>query len=279
MIYIDKLIELSIEEDVGLGDITTDSIIDPLQVSKAEIIAKEALCLCGVKIAKQIFHKIDTSLEIEIFHEDGELLKSQELVMSIRGITSSILKGERIVLNFLQRLSGIASQTNKYAEIAKKYNVKVCDTRKTTPGHRLLEKYAVKCGGGSNHRMSLADSVLIKDNHIKASGSIKEAVFMAKENIPHTSKIEVEVQDLEQIKEALDCGVDIIMLDNMSPFKIKEAVDFIEGRVTIEVSGGVNWSNFKSYAGTGVDIISIGALTHSFRSVDLSLNLDISSTL
>lgn len=270
---IDKIIQLALEEDLGLGDITSDNIFTPQNQAKAVIVAKEDLVLCGMNIAKDTFFYVDPELAFTPLKQDGELVKKGETVLELNGRTLSILKGERVALNFMQRMSGIATASREYAEIAKKYGVMLVDTRKSQPGMRKLDKYAVRSGGARNHRMSLSDSVLIKDNHIAAAGGIMQAVTRIKSAIGHTPKIEVEVTDEKEVLEALAAGADIIMLDNMTPQQVVNCKALINGRAIIEVSGGVNLSNLESYCQAGPDVISTGALTHSVPSKDLSLKI------
>ena len=270
---IDKIIELALQEDLGLGDITSDTIFSAHDKARAVIVAKEDLVLCGLPTAKEVFFAVDPNVEFKPLFEEGELVKKGEKVLELCGPVLSILKAERTALNFMQRLSGIATAAREYAAIGKKYNVMITDTRKTQPGMRRLDKYAVKVGGARNHRIGLADSVMIKDNHIKAAGSITKAVAKIKAVIGHTPKIEVETTNLEEVKEALNAGADIIMLDNMTPEEIVCCKKEIAGQAIIEVSGGVNKDNLEKYCQTGVDVISMGALTHSVPAKDLSLKI------
>ena len=270
---IEKIIQLALDEDLGLGDITSDNIFTPQDRARAVVVAKEDLVLSGMDIARQTFWLVDETLSFRALKHDGDLVKKGEKVLELEGRTLSILKGERTALNFMQRMSGIATASREYAEIAKPYGVMIVDTRKSQPGMRKLDKYAVRCGGARNHRMSLSDSVMIKDNHIAAAGSITAAVKRIKNAIGHTPKIEVETTNLEEVKEALQAGADIIMLDNMTPQQAAEAVQFIAGRAITEVSGGVNKQNLAGYCQAKPDVISSGALTHSVPSKDLSLKI------
>ncbi len=270
---IEKIIQLALDEDLGLGDITSDNIFTPQDRARAVVVAKEDLVLSGMDIARQTFWLVDETLSFRALKHDGDLVKKGEKVLELEGRTLSILKGERTALNFMQRMSGIATASREYAEIAKPYGVMIVDTRKSQPGMRKLDKYAVRCGGARNHRMSLSDSVMIKDNHIAAAGSITAAVKRIKNAIGHTPKIEVETTNLEEVKEALQAGADIIMLDNMTPQQAAEAVQFIAGRAITEVSGGVNKQNLAEYCQAKPDVISSGALTHSVPSKDLSLKI------
>ena len=270
---IDKIIELALQEDLSLGDITSDTIFSPSDRAEAAITAKEDLILCGVETAREVFAAVDSGIVFDALKKDGDEVKKGERVIELTGRVLSILKAERTALNFMQRLSGIASMARAYAQIGQQYGVKIVDTRKTQPGMRRLEKYAVRVGGARNHRISLADSVLIKDNHIAAAGSITRAVEKIKAVIGHTPKIEVETTNLDEVKEALAAGADIIMLDNMTPAQIAACKKEINGRAIIEVSGGVNAQNLEDYCKTGVDVISMGALTHSVAAKDLSLKI------
>ena len=270
---IEKIIQLAIEEDLGLGDITSDNIFSPQDRARAVIVAKEDLVLCGMDIARQTFWLVDETLTFTPLKKDGEWVKKGEKVLELEGATLSILKGERTALNFMQRMSGIATASREYAEIAHPYGVMIVDTRKSQPGMRKLDKYAVRCGGARNHRMSLSDSVMIKDNHIAAAGSITAAVERIKNAIGHTPKVEVEVTNTAEINEALAAGADIIMLDNMTPTQAAQAVELIAGRALVEISGGINKENLAAYCQAKPDVISSGALTHSVPSKDLSLKI------
>lgn len=267
------LIDLALEEDAGLGDITSRAIFPAGHRSRAVIDAKQDLVLCGVEVAARVFARLDPALKIRLMARDGQRLKRGALVLSVEGSTASILTAERTALNFLQRLSGIATQAARYAEAVKGTAVRVVDTRKTTPGWRALEKYAVRTGGCFNHRASLGEHVLIKDNHIAAAGSLTRAVRLCQAAAAHGAKIEVEAKTLAEVKEAVRAKADIILLDNMSPAQVEAAVKAVAGRALIEVSGGVTFSTLRDYALSGVDIISVGALTHSVAAADLSLDL------
>ena len=269
----DKIIELALLEDLSLGDITSDTIFSPDDCAKAVIVAKEDLVLCGLPTAQEVFAAVDNTLQFTPFKKDGDYVKKGEKVCQICGSTLAILKAERTALNFMQRLSGIATAAHRFAQIGQKYGVMITDTRKTQPGLRRLDKYAVRTGGARNHRISLADSVMIKDNHIAAAGSIAKAVRKIKDTIGHTPKIEVETTNLKEVKEALAAGADIIMLDNMPPAQIVRCKQEINGRAIIEVSGGINASNLEDYCKAGPDVISMGALTHSVPAKDLSLKI------
>lgn len=270
---LDKIIELALLEDLSLGDITSDTIFTPENRAKAAIRAKEDLVLCGMDVAKTVFHVVDPDVVFTPLKKDGDNVKKGEVVLELTGSTLSILKAERTALNFMQRMSGIATASREYAAIGKKYGVMIVDTRKTQPGLRRLDKYAVRTGGARNHRISLADSVMIKDNHIAAEGSITAAVKKIKDVIGHTPKVEVETTTLDEVKEALNAGADIIMLDNMTPEQIAVCKKEIAGRAIIEVSGGVNKTNLEAYCAVRPDVISMGALTHSVPAKDLSLKI------
>ncbi len=270
---IQHLIELAISEDVGSGDITTDNLVAPDLTGNGIIIAKEPLVVAGLDIAKQVFETFDPNVLFTSGFSDGDTLKKGEILLEVEGKLDALLKGERTALNFLQRLSGIATHVRTYVETLKGKDVRLVDTRKTTPGWRVLEKYAVRMGGAFNHRMGLYDGVLIKDNHIAVSGSIKKAVAHIRNNVSHLVKIEVEVSDIFEAKEALEAGADVIMLDNMDIAGIKEAVKVIAGRALVEVSGMVTKDDLQTLASTGIDIISAGALTHSAGSIDLSMKI------
>lgn len=270
---LDKIIELALQEDISLGDITSDTIFTSKNQARAIIRAKEDLVLCGMEIARQVFYAVDPTVQFNALKQDGDEVKKEETVLELTGSTLSILKAERTALNFMQRMSGIASASRVFSAIGKKYGVMIVDTRKTQPGLRRLDKYAVRVGGCRNHRISLADSVMIKDNHIAAAGSITAAVQKIKAAIGHTPKIEVETTNLEEVKEALAAGADIIMLDNMTPAQIAVCKAQINGRAIIEVSGGVNAQNLEKYCQARPDVISMGALTHSVPAKDLSLKI------
>lgn len=272
-LYIHDTIMNALKEDMPLGDITTDNIISEVEVSKAEFLAKQDAVIAGLDIAKYVFEILESSVVFKAFVKDGDKVKKGDIIAEVRGSTRALLKGERTALNYLQRLSAIATMTNRYVIKVQGLPVKIADTRKTTPGLRLLEKYAVSAGGGSNHRFSLSDGVLIKDNHIAAAGGITNAVERVRGRIPHTVKIEVEVESMEEVQEALDCKADIIMLDNMSTQQMAEAVRLINKRALVEASGNMTEETIYDVALTGVDIISIGKLTHSANSIDISMNI------
>lgn len=273
-LYIHDIVLNALKEDMPLGDVTTDNIVQEDNISNAEFLAKQDAVIAGLDVARHVFETLDSSVKFTALIEDGDEVKKGDIIARVSGPTRALLKGERTALNFLQRLSAIATMTNRYVMKVQGLQVKITDTRKTTPGLRLLEKYAVNAGGGSNHRFSLSDGVLIKDNHIAAAGGITNAVTRVRENIPHTIKIEVEVESMEEVQEALDCKVDIIMLDNMTNEQMSEAVKLINGRALVEASGNMTEETIYDVALTGVDIISIGKLTHSANSVDISMNIE-----
>ncbi|HPT91852.1 MAG TPA: carboxylating nicotinate-nucleotide diphosphorylase [Acetivibrio sp.] len=270
---IDRIIMNALKEDIPSGDITTDNIIDETSESQAVLIAKDEGVIAGLDVAKRVFMLLDDTIVFEKHVEEGQRVKYGDTIATIKGNTRAILKAERTALNLLQRLSGIATATRKLVDRIEGLPAKVVDTRKTTPGLRILEKYAVRVGGGYNHRFSLSDGVLIKDNHIKAAGGIKKAIERVRERIPHTLKIEVETETLEQVREAIDGKADIIMLDNMGLDKMKEAVKIVNGNAITEASGNVNIDTIYDIACTGVDIISVGGLTHSVHSFDISMKI------
>lgn len=273
---IDNIILNALKEDMPFGDLTTESIIHEDQVSEASIIAKEDGVIAGTRAFGRVFELLDAGIEITYYVNDGDRVKPKDVLIYLRGKTCVLLKGERTALNLLGILSGIATKTAKFVEEVKDLPVAIADTRKTTPGLRFLQKYAVRVGGGINHRFSLSDGVLIKDNHIKAAGGITNAVKMAHKRIPHTVKIEVETETLEQVAEAVECGADIIMLDNMDYEMMKKAVIYINKRALTEASGNVellNGRKVRDVALTGVDIISVGDLTHTIDNLDISMRI------
>ena len=270
---INTLINLALEEDAAFGDVTSQSIFATDHLSQARIVAREDMLICGLEIAKQVFKCVDPALDIDLKAADGDRVSNGSTILLAEGPTISLLIAERTALNLLQRLSGIASISRRFADAAQATGtgVRIVDTRKTTPGWRALEKYAVRCGGCFNHRASLSEHVLIKENHITAAGSLSKAVKMARNFAPHTAKIEVETETLDDVKEALEAGAEVIMLDNMSPGQIQQAVTLINKAAIIEISGGVRLSTMADYALPGVDVISVGALTHSAPAADFSM--------
>jgi len=270
---IDKIIDSALEEDLGPGDITTEAIVDLSMKGEARLIAKEEIILAGIEVFSRVFSRLDPEIVVETKYRDGEAVSNGEDIGIVKGSMRGILSGERTALNFLQRLSGIATLTRKYVERTDSSKVRVIDTRKTTPGLRILEKYAVRRGGGFNHRFGLFDGILIKDNHIAVAGSIAEALARIKGRVPHTLRIEVEVEDIKGVEEAIGAGADAILLDNMSLKEMREAVSIAGGRVLLEASGGITLESIEEVSKTGIDLISVGAITHSARSVDISLEV------
>jgi len=268
---IDRIISFALKEDMPNGDITSESIISPDSMSKAILLAKQEGILAGIEVARRVFFKVDKSITFEKTLDDGAKIKRGDRLATIVGRSISLLKGERTALNFLQRMSGIATKTNMFVRALEGTKTKVLDTRKTTPGIRILEKYSVKVGGGENHRLNLSDMVLIKDNHLQIVGSITEAIQRARKHIKPGIKIEVETTNLEGVKEAVLAGADLIMLDNMALESIKEIVAWVDGRVLLEVSGNVDLNKAHSLAEVGVDYISVGSLTHSVMAIDISM--------
>lgn len=269
-LMIDKLIQDGLNEDMPFGDVTTNSIISEDSRCTVNLYVKEDGIICGVPVFSRVFYIVG-DVKCNITVNDGDMVKKGQKIGTLEGNTRNVLMGERIALNLMQRMSGIATTTYKYAKAIKGTHAKVVDTRKVTPLYRHLDKYSVLCGGGKNHRFSLSDSILIKDNHIDAAGGIKNAVALAKSNSSFTTKIEVETETKEEVLEALDAKADIIMLDNMEPSMVKEMVDLINNRAITEASGNIVIENIRDYAETGVDYISVGALTHSFKVLDISL--------
>lgn len=276
--FVDEFLKLAILEDIGHGDLTTEIIVPENLNARAEVLCKETIILAGMPFVKRLFcivssyYDLLSNIVFDQFFKDGDEIKKGQTIASIRGNARVLLATERIALNILQRLSGIATYTKEFITKVKDLPVKILDTRKTTPGLRFMEKYAVKVGGADNHRFALYDAILIKDNHIKIAGSVSEAVKRAKKSSIY-QKIEVEVKTIEELNEAISSGADIVMLDNMDIQTMKEAVKIAKGKVLLEASGGVNLDNVRQIALTGVDFISVGALTHSARAVDLSMKI------
>lgn len=268
-----KLIREALEEDIGSGDVTTLAVLTGDETGTAEASAKEDIIVAGIDIFREVFLLTDKEIQFLPERKDGQSVNKSGVIAHISGKLASILSAERVALNIFQRMCGIATLTKKYVDRISGTKAKILDTRKTMPGLREFDKYAVKIGGGYNHRMGLYGGVLIKDNHISAAGGISNAVDRALNNIPPALKVEVEVKNVTEVEEALSAGVDIIMLDNMTPDDMKQAVSLINGKALIEASGGVTLSNVRDYAETGVDFISIGAITHSAPAADISLNI------
>jgi len=274
MIMIDRLIEQALLEDIHTGDITTRAVVPGCRPAAARLIAKEDMVVAGLSIAGRVFAKLNPAVVFKPCYDDAYTATKGTVLAFLNGDASDLLMGERVALNLLQRMCGIATLTSRFVSAVSGTKARIVDTRKTTPGLRELEKYAVRVGGGINHRTGLYDGVLIKENHIAAAGGITEAIRRARAYIPHTLKIEIETETLSQVDEALAAGADIIMLDNMNLDEMRQAVKTIAGRALVEASGGVNLETVRAIAETGVDIISVGALTHSPRAMDISMLLD-----
>ena len=270
----ETLISRALAEDIGSGDITTSCTVKPNAEGRGRIVAREPLVLAGIDIARQVFLKVDSGLAIILSQSDGSRALAGDKLLEIVGDLAAMLRAERTALNFLQRLSGIATLTRAFVDKVVGTSARILDTRKTTPGYRLFEKAAVRAGGGYNHRFGLYDGVLIKDNHIAAAGSIQQAVGAAKASNRHSFRVQVEVETLDQLAEAIAAGADAIMLDNMDLKTMAEAVRLTSGKVVLEASGGVTLDNVREVAATGVDLISVGALTHSARAVDMSMEIE-----
>ena len=272
-LFVREAIKRFLSEDLGAGDLTSAAIFGQDQMARAEFIAQVPMIAAGMStVAAQVFTTISPDIQFTAI-ADGSAMSPGQIALTVEGPVLDLLKAERVALNLVQRLCGIASLTAKFVELVRPLPVKITDTRKTTPGLRPFEKYAVRVGGGHNHRFSLIDGVMIKDNHLAAAGSITKAVALVRASIPHTLKIEVEAETLDQVKECLDCGVEIIMLDNMACDSMRQAVQMTHGRALLEASGGISLSNVRQVAETGVDIISIGALTHSAPACDISMRI------
>lgn len=274
---VEELVDRALVEDLGCGDVTTEAIIPSDQSGIASIVAKVGGILAGVEVARVTFSRVDPSVKFDVTTPEGSHIQPGDIVAKVEGKVASILKAERVALNFLQRLSGIATATSDYVEAVKDFRSRIVDTRKTTPGLRILEKYAVRIGGGYNHRLHLGGGVLIKDNHLAVLRSqgldLKDIVAMVKGKAPFTLKVEIEVRTVEEALEATEAGADIVMLDNMSPEEMRRAVEMVRGRALLEASGGITLDNVRRVAETGVDFISVGAITHSPRALDLSLEM------
>ncbi|MCI6581321.1 MAG: carboxylating nicotinate-nucleotide diphosphorylase [Oscillospiraceae bacterium] len=273
-LYIDDIIKTALAEDISYMDVTTDNLLDDTHRSEAYYVAKDDGVLCGIDIAKRVFEIVGGDVEFTVKISDGEQVKKGDIIAVMSGSTRTLLKGERTALNILQHMSGIATATFKCTELVKGTNAMVTDTRKTLPGLRPLQKYAVTVGGGKNHRYNLSDGAMLKDNHLDAYGGITPAVTELRKKIGHMVKIEVEVRNLEELAEALECRAEVIMLDNMSCEDMKKAVEITNGRALLEASGNVTSANIREVAETGVDIISLGALTHSVKCFDISMKIN-----
>lgn len=272
-IYVDNIIKTALLEDINYLDVTTDYLIPSEQIGTAKFVAKASGILCGIDVAIRVFELLDDGIKADIFINDGQEVKEGDIIAEISGSMRALLKGERTALNLLQHMSGIATASNKYSKIVEGTNATIADTRKTLPGMRPLQKYAVVTGGARNHRYNLSDAAMLKDNHIDAAGGITKAIKALREKIGHMTNIEVETRNLDELREALSAGADIIMLDNMSVETMKEAVKITNGRALLEASGGITDETLRAVAETGVDIISIGALTHSVKAFDISMLL------
>lgn len=268
---VERIVRTALQEDIGLGDVTAAVTVPKDAVSRAELVAKEDFVLAGLDVAAAVFHQLDPQIRFEKIFVDGQHVKKGEVLAWLKGPAQQLLQGERVALNLLQRMSGIATLTARYVEQVAGTGAVIVDTRKTAPGLRALDKYAVRAGGGRNHRIGLFDGVLIKENHIAAAGGIAAAIASARAQLPHTLKIEVETCTMADVQEALDAGADIIMLDNMSNAEMSRAVALIDGRALVEASGGVSLERVAEIAATGVNIISVGALTHSVNAADISM--------
>ena len=267
----DELIKMALREDISSEDVSTNAVMPEAKAGEVQLIAKQDGIICGMDVYERVFKLLDESTVVEKYVKDGDAVTKGQLMAKVKGDIRVLLSGERVALNYLRRMSGIATYTHDVAELLKGSKTVLLDTRKTTPNMRIFEKYAVKCGGGQNHRYNLSDGVLLKDNHIGAAGSITKAIEMAKAYAPFVRKIEIETETLEQVKEAADAGADIIMLDNMDVATMKEAVKIIDGRAKTECSGNVTKENIKNIIDSGVDYVSSGALTHSAPILDISM--------
>lgn len=275
LLQVQDIVTRALREDIGNGDITTRLTVPDSATGSGVIVAKEAGVIAGLQVAAICFHTVDSRVHFEALVEDGDSVQPGREIVRISGPAASLLAAERVSLNFLQRMSGIATLTSQFVERVRGTKARIVDTRKTTPGLRALEKYAVRAGGGFNHRFGLDDGILIKDNHIAVAGGVAAAVTAAKGCAPHTLRVEVEVQNIVQAREVLEAGADALLLDNMTPSKMAEAVALVAGRAVVEASGGVSLDSVAEIAAAGADIISVGALTHSFKSLDLSLNISL----
>lgn len=271
--YVDNLIKTALLEDINYIDVTTDYLIDEDQEGAAQFLAKADGILCGLDVALRVFELLQPDFKAEVFKKDGDVLKKGDIIAKVYGKTRTILKGERTALNLIQHMSGIATATNEAVKLVEGTKASIVDTRKTLPGMRPLQKYAVTVGGGKNHRYNLSDAAMLKDNHVDAGGGITNAVKKLKSKLGHMTKVELEVRTLDELREALSVDVDVIMLDNMSNEMMAEAVKITDGKAILEASGGITAETLRGVAETGVDIISIGALTHSVKAFDISLKI------
>lgn len=269
--YVEDIIKTALKEDMNYCDVTTDLLIPEDQNGEGRLMSKADGIVCGVEVSAKVFKMLDENTEIEILKKDGDKVSYGEDIMKLRGKTAVLLKGERTALNLIQHMSGVATASYRYTEIIKGTNASIADTRKTLPGLRPLQKYAVMCGGAKNHRYNLSDAAMLKDNHIDAAGGITAAITKLREKVGHMTKIEVETRNLDELREALEAKADVIMLDNMSPEIMKQAVEITAGRALLEASGGITDETLRAVAESGVDIISVGALTHSVKAFDISM--------
>ena len=273
-IYVDNIIKTALLEDINYCDVTTDHLIPAEQDGTARFVSKADGIVCGTEIAVRVFQILDENVSFEILKKDGEEVKKGDVILTLKGKTAVLLKGERTALNLIQHMSGISTAANKYVKLVEGTNASIADTRKTLPGLRPLQKYAVMTGGAKNHRYNLSDAAMLKDNHIDAAGGITNAITKLRSKIGHMTKIEVETRNLDELQEALNAKADIIMLDNMSPELMKEAVEITNGRAILEASGGITDETLRAVAESGVDIISVGALTHSVKAFDISMYIE-----
>ncbi len=271
--YVEDHVKNALMEDIGFGDVTTESIVGEDKIFNAKLVSRCDGVICGLEVFKTVFKVLSDKVKVELLFKDGDKIKKGDVLATLTGPGKYLLLGERVSLNYIQRMSGIATETNKYAQAIGELPAKIVDTRKTTPGFRAFEKYSVKVGGGALHRFNLSDCAMIKDNHIQVAGSVTNAVKLVKENLSHAHKIELECDTLEQVKEALPLGVDIIMLDNMSFDKMKEAVKLIDGKAVVEASGNVNLETVRQIAECGVDIISSSAIVAKAPTLDIALDM------
>ena len=272
--YIDDIIKNALKEDINYLDTATAYVIPETAVTTAKFVSKAEGVLCGIEVAMRVFTLLDPEVQFTLYKKDGDAVANGELIATMKGKASMLLQGERTALNLLQHMSGIATATNECVKLVEGTGVSIADTRKTLPGLRALQKYAVTCGGGKNHRYNLSDCAMLKDNHIDAGGGITATVKALREKIGHTVKIEVETRNMDEVREAVAAGADIIMLDNMTALQMKEAVEYINGRALTEASGNITAENIREKASSGIDIISMGALTHSVKAFDISMRID-----
>ncbi|MEM0530181.1 carboxylating nicotinate-nucleotide diphosphorylase [Zongyangia sp. HA2173] len=271
--YIDDLIKTALKEDINYIDVTTDYLLDPEAVTQAYFVSKDDGILCGIQVAMRVFTLLDPEVKFQLYKKDGDPVKKGDRILDMEGHTVALLKGERTALNLVQHMSGVATATHRCVELVEGTNASIADTRKTLPGLRPIQKYAVTCGGGRNHRYNLSDAAMLKDNHIDAYGSITAAITALRKKAGHMLSIEVEVRNFEELQEALDAGANIIMLDNMDCSDMAQAVEMTGGRAKLEASGNITLENIRQVAETGVDIISLGALTHSVKCFDISMKI------